>query len=64
MDSRKSYNNNAEHLEASFTFQPRNKRKNGNTRPEGSGDVAGKGLDAAALVEEAQALITKHTPGL
>ena len=43
MDSRKSYNNSAEHLEASFTFQPRNKRKNGNTRPEGSGDVADKG---------------------
>lgn len=43
MDSRKSYNNSAEYLEASFTFQPRNKRKNGNTRPERSGDAAGNG---------------------
>jgi len=31
------------HLEVSFTFQPRNNRKNGNTRPEGAGDAIGKG---------------------
>ena len=43
MDARKSYNNNAEHLEASFTFQPRNKRKNVDTRPERFDDVVGKG---------------------
>lgn len=41
MDSRKSYN--VEHLEASFTFQPRKKRKNGDTRPGRSGDAAGNG---------------------